>query len=261
MYANSLPDDSVNISKKHPLLTASKLLISFFLFAVIIYFAINAFMDYLADSMTPQQEVRLEQILSSDENISNTNNTYLLNITKKLTACSNLPYPIHLRIMHKKEINAFAAPGGVIYLTDGILRKIKSENALAFIIGHELGHFKDKDHLRGLGYKIIIGALSLISGRDYGQILGLTLFISSAKHSQSQEYQADAYGLKVMQCAYGTVNGAYSLFEEMKDGKEWRYFTANHPAFEDRLLKMKEISKKKAYNTSKSLIPLPKISF
>jgi len=238
--------------------TAGKLSVSFLVIAVVLYFALGALIGYIADSMTPQQEVKLEKILSYDDNISDTKSPYLRNIMSRLTKCADLPYPIHIKVLPKKQINAFAAPGGIVYVTKGLLKKIKSENTLAFVLGHELGHFKHKDHLRGLGYKLIYGAAGILLGNNYGNILGITLAVSSAKHSQEQELAADAYGLEVMQCAYGTVNGADDLFEQMKDGKEWKYFTADHPAFEERLTKMRELIKKKGYNTKGKILPLGK---
>ena len=46
-------------------------------------------------------------------------------------------------------MNAVALPGGNIVVFAGLLKEIKSENELAMILGHELGHFAHRDHLRG----------------------------------------------------------------------------------------------------------------
>ncbi len=50
--------------------------------------------------------------------------------------------------------------GGHILLFQGLLDILKTENSLSFVIGHELGHFKNRDHLRGLGRGIVLTALS-----------------------------------------------------------------------------------------------------
>jgi len=217
-----------------------------------------ALVNVAVSTITPQQEQKLASMLSVDMNFSESNSTYLKKVTQKLTACADLPYDIHVAVMEDKELNAFAAPGGMIYITSGILAKMQSENELAFIIGHELGHFKHKDHLRSLGFRIVLGAISLMLGSDYGMASSMTLGIGSAKYSQSAELLADAYGLEVMHCAYGSVSDATKMFKKMDEGNEWRYFIATHPGFKERVTKMEALIKTKGYDTSKKPLPLGK---
>ncbi len=255
-YTPKLPDDSVNVSSENPLSTAVKLTVSLALLAVIGYFLMGAVINIAVDSITPQQEQKLASMLSVDMKSSETNSNYLKKVTQKLTACANLPYDIHVAVMEDKELNAFAVPGGMIYVTSGILAKMQSENELAFIIGHELGHFKHKDHLRALGSRIVLGAISLMLGSDYGMASSMTLGIGSAKYSQSAELAADAFGLEVMHCAYGSVTDATKMFEKMDEGKEWRYFIATHPGFGERVAKMKVLIREKGYDESQNPLPL-----
>jgi Zn-dependent protease with chaperone function len=259
-YTPKLPDDSVNVSSEHPLNTALKLTFSLALFAGIAYILMGFIINYAVDSITPEQEKKLEKLLSSDLNISDSDHPYLVKVTKKLTQCAHLPYDIHIKIMQEDALNAFAAPGGIIYITKGMAQKVASENELAFIIGHELGHFKHKDHLRMLGYKLIFSMVGMFLGSDYGAAASTTLNIGSAKYSQSAELEADAYGLEVMHCAYGNVTDATKMFEKMDDGEEWKYFTATHPGFEKRILQMKDKIRKENMNNTQKVIPLEKIS-
>ena len=255
-YASKLPDDSVNISPGNPLSTALKLSISLALLAVIGYFLIGAIINIAVDSITPKQEQKLASMSSMEMTYSETNSTYLKEVTQRLAACANLPYDIHVAVMEDKELNAFAVPGGTIYITSGILKKMQSENELAFIIGHELGHFKHRDHLRALGSRIVLGAIGLMLGSDYGVASSMTLNISSAKYSQSAELTADAFGLEVMNCAYGSVTDATKMFTKMDEGKEWRYFIATHPGFKERISAMKALIRTKGYDTTARVVPL-----
>ena len=256
MYQAKLPDDSVNISTSNPLTTVLKLTLSLALIATIAYVSLGYLIDITVSSITPEQEVRLAKLFVTEDNVSDTNSSYLKRVTKRMTRCAALPYPIHVRIMEESEPNAFAVPGGVIYITRGILKKMKSENELAFIIGHELGHFKHRDHLRGMGYKLIVGVLGLMLGSDYGAATQMTLGIGSSRHAQSAEFAADAFGLEMMQCAYGSTAGATTLFEKMDTGNEWRYFMATHPGFQTRIEKMKEEISKKHLDSQGDTIPL-----
>lgn len=259
MYRAGLPDDGVNTSLSTPLLTAVKLAISLLLIAAVVYAALNYLIDITVSSISPEQEARLEKMFVVEANLSDANSNELGRITQRMARCAKLPYPIYTRIMEEPEPNAFAVPGGFIYITRGMLKKMKSENVLAFIIGHELGHFKHRDHLRGLGYRLIVGMLGLLLGSDYGVATQITLSIGSAKHSQSAEFAADAFGLEMMQCAYGTVTDATTLFEEMDTGSEWRYFIATHPGFRERVKRMKEQILQKHFDTAQKPIPLKQI--
>jgi len=259
VYQPKLPDDTVNLSPSSPLVTVVKLALALALVASIAYFSLGYLIDITVSSITPEQEAKLEKLFVTEDNLTDTKSSYLKRVTRKMTRCAALPYPIHIRIMEESEPNAFAVPGGVIYLTRGILKKMKSENELAFIIGHELGHFKHKDHLRGMGYKLIVGMLGLLLGSDYGAATQMTLGIGSARHSQSAELEADAFALEMMQCAYGSVSGATTLFEKMDTGHEWRYFMATHPGFKTRIEKIKEEILQKHFSEKGTKIPLGSI--
>jgi len=259
MYRVGLPDEHVNVSRSNPLLTAAKLTLSLALIAALSYGVLNYLVTITVSSISPEQEAKLEKMFVVEGSPEDTNSSYLKRVTQRLERCAQLPYPIYIRIMETSEPNAFAVPGGAIYITRGILKKMESENELAFIIGHELGHFKHRDHLRGLGYRLIVGMLGILLGNDYGSVAQMTLGIGSAKHSQSVEFEADAFGLEMMQCAYGTVSGATTLFEKMDEGQEWRYFMATHPGFKARVKNMKAVSREKNFNTEQQVISLGKL--
>ena len=258
-YTPKLPDDSVNVSRQRPLLTAVKLTAALAVLALVGYLLMGAVIDLAVASVTPQQERKLASALSLDMPYRESNSSYLKQLTQRLTQCADLPYSIRVAVVKEKEPNAFAVPGGMIVITSGILSKMQSENELAFIIGHELGHFKHRDHLRALGYRIVLGAISLMLGSDYGAASSMTLGISSARYSQSAELAADRYGLEVMQCAYGTVSDATRIFEKMRSGYEWQYFMATHPGFETRIKQMRLHIRERGYDTTRTPLPLGKI--
>jgi len=259
-YNVNLPDESVNYSSENPLKLAIKLTLSLVVIAGILYLLLTSAIDYAVSKITPEQELRLEKILSLNIDLDKTSNPYLMKVTKKLTACAKLPYKITIHTMNDIRPNAFAVPGGSIYITKGMLKKVESENELAFIIGHELGHFKNRDHLRTLGYKLVLMVIGALLGGSDNMVTNITLSISDIKYSQKAELQADAFGLEVMNCAYGNVTNATRIFEKMDNGKEWLYFLATHPSFKDRIKKMKEKIIQDGLDSSAKVVPLEKYS-
>ena len=77
------------------------------------------------------------------------------------------PFEFRVEIDSSAAPNAMALPGGLIVVTQGLLDQVESENELAFVLGHELGHFRNRDHLRALGRGIMISLfLAVVTGND-----------------------------------------------------------------------------------------------
>jgi predicted Zn-dependent protease len=159
-------------------------------------------------------------------------------------------------------VNAIALPGDAIVIYQGLLEKIKSENELMMVLGHELGHFAHRDHLRGLGRALLLQAtLSYVFG-DAGSLAGLAgsavEAIGNSSYSQSQERQADEFGLALLEDTYGHVAGATDFFTRLsQDRGAGLDFLATHPAPAKRVRHLEQLIKKQNYPL-KQRLPLPK---
>ncbi len=255
--SSKLPDSSVNVPKSNMFLYTLKLLISISIIFILFYVALLFSLNFIVEHISYKQEQKLASMLSFEgveDDIIKDN--YLQEITDKLLLCANLDYPIKTYIVEQKELNAFALPGGKIYITRGMLKLLKNENELATIIGHEIGHFKHKDHLKGFGNSLILGILSSFFGNDYGKLFQTSLVLSNAKFSQSAEYNADVFAIDLMACGYQNVSNTTTLFERMDDSKKWKYFLESHPSFGSRIDRMKERIVHKNYPQNNKIIPL-----
>lgn len=149
-------------------------------------------------------------------------------------------------------VNAMALPGDAIVLYTGLIDRAESENEVAMVLGHELGHFAHRDHLRRLGRAVILRvAIASIFGDagSWASIAGSTLeAISRARYSQSQELEADRFGLDLLQKTYGHVGGATDFFERLSREKgEYLDFLSTHPSAGDRVAKLNAIIRERRY--------------
>lgn len=135
--------------------------------------------------------------------------SYVNSLGQTLAATSELPnVRWTFTLLDSDVTNAFALPGGYVYVTRGLLSLAENEAQLAAVIGHEIGHVtarhgaqrQAQGTLAGIG---VVGAQILGTifggaqvGRAAGQVAGLGAQSYVASYSRSQEYQADTLGIR-----------------------------------------------------------------
>lgn len=138
-----------------------------------------------------------------------------------------------------KYVNAFAAPGGRIIITTGLLEENISEQAILFIIGHEIAHLARKDHLYEYAKMLVAKAYSKITGSNL--IIELLMFIDSYR-SKETEFMADKYSAELLSILYNNKNGAVEFFKYLiAKNKLSNSISSSHPDAEIRLEKIKQI--------------------
>ena len=93
-------------------------------------------------------------------------------------------------------VNAGAIPGDTILVYQGLLDQMESENELMMVLGHEIGHFANRDHLRSIGKALVIRTVVSTIFGDVTFIADAAQIVSSTRFSQSQETEADEYGIE-----------------------------------------------------------------
>lgn len=150
-------------------------------------------------------------------------------------------------------VNAAAIPGDRILVYRGLLKQVESENELMMVLGHELGHFRNRDHLRGLGNALLYQiAFSSLFG-DMGSILGMGASVvegvGRAQFSQQQETQADEVAITLLNQHYGHVAGATEFFDRMsKTNRPDLPWLASHPAPGQRVEQLKKLIRDRQYS-------------
>lgn len=240
------PKEGVNVSKEHPLVEASTLIVGLgLIFAGIAVFLI--FLVEVALYFIPvETEVRMFEawlpedittVAPDDERLAKLD-SMVFRLTRHWPEA---PYRFRVEIDESEELNALAYPGGLIVVTSGLLDQVESENELAFVLGHELAHFRNRDHMRGLGRGVLFSVmLVVVSGSDGGADLGATIAdLTLRGFSRKQESAADEFGLGLVQQEYGHVADAWRFFEHIdNEGVEpsrLMEYLSTHPSSNDRV--------------------------
>jgi Zn-dependent protease with chaperone function len=231
-----------------------KLLLSAVLLLVGLYFVIGFAVDRLVARISVETEAKIFQALQPRQTDPNTaqDRERLARIRNILETLKNNPsvprLPYSLILVKNDMPNAFAFPGGTIGVTTGLLDVLTEDIEVAFVIGHELGHFAGRDHLQGLGRAAGFGiAMALLfdtgSGADW--FANIVNFVFLRNYSQEQEIQADRFGIELVYGAYGRVEGTdrlFSLLLAKKDLPKWAYMFATHPSPKDRIRNLEKIA-------------------
>lgn len=185
---------------------------------------------------------------------------YLQELVKNLqSANDDEEFKFKVRVVNSATPNAYAYPGGHIGVTTGLLKLLKSENGLAMVLGHEMGHHYERDPLKGISRSVIFAllfyTLGITDNDSWVQgVIGDMTMIGVMKFSRDQESSADAIGKLIIQRYYGHSGGASEFFEKMqeKEGDHELSWLSTHPATEERISAL-NIGER----TEEKLIPLP----
>ncbi|MBU4203841.1 MAG: M48 family metalloprotease [Acidobacteria bacterium] len=162
-----------------------------------------------------------------------------------LTHRPHLEY--HFYILDTPVVNAFAAPGGFIYVTRGALSLMKSEAELASIIGHELGHVNARHSARKLS-QILLVQVGLAVGsaisetfRDISGLASVGVQLLFLKFSRDDERQADDLGIQYSRSGGwhpGKMVDFFTALQKMGDlsgGHSLPGFLSTHPLTSERI--------------------------
>ncbi len=190
--------------------------------------------------------------LSSDRELTR----YVNLIGKTVSLHSDKPFTYggyHFAILETNEINAFASPGGTIFITRGMIRTASNEDELAAILAHEVVHINKRDGIAAIKSARWTQALTVIgttaarnySSAEVSQLVGLfegsiddifkTLVVNG--YSRSQEYAADEGALQILAKSGYDPNALKGFLNNLaRQGKgSGGGIMATHPDTSDRI--------------------------
>lgn len=180
---------------------------------------------------------------------------YVNRIGQKLAANAGGPqFQYRFRVINASDINAFALPGGYIYLNRGILENAQNEGEVAGVIAHEIAHTAlrhgthqaSKAYAAQAGLQILGGLLGGKVGNNTAQILntvgGVGLNALFLKFSRDLETQADVRGAQILAASGYTPADMVSFFRQLErvDKSRKTNWLSDHPAPPDRIARIEK---------------------
>jgi Peptidase family M48 len=168
-----------------------------------------------------------------------------------LKAPNENKFPFSFKVVDDKQINAFALPGGPVYVNRGALEAADNEAQIAGVIGHEISHVILRHGTvqasKGQAVGGIVGILGGLIGGNKGQIASLGgAFVANSvllKYSRDAETQADLMGTQMLYDLNYPPRAMAEFFEKLAKehkGSGVEQFFSNHPIPENRIAKVNE---------------------
>ncbi len=200
--------------------------------------------DEIAMGREVDQGIRQTYGLYDDPQLT----AYVASIGRKLIPYSHRPQlEYHFAILDTAVENAFAAPGGYIYITRGLLSMMNNEAELSAVLAHELGHVNARHSMRSMSRSLLFGIGLAIAGelsedvRKYTPLAAIAGQLLFLKFSRSDEYQADSLGVDYSRKAMYNPHAMITFFDsikrlkDMKGGGGLPNFLSTHPLTQSRI--------------------------
>lgn len=164
-------------------------------------------------------------------------------VARSSAAKTPYKYSFHL-LADRRTVNAFALPGGQIFITEALLGLLGNENELAAVLGHEIGHVLARHSAEHLAKQqltqTLLGAVVIGSGADYNtaQIAQLVGSLVNMKHGRDDEHEADMLGLRlVAEAGYDprAMITVMQVLQKASGGSAQPEFAATHPSPANRI--------------------------
>lgn len=267
-YKPALPEHNDNVSHEHPAREFILLSCGITLFLLGIFWVLGLCVDLAVERISPEMEAAIfasalapgpKPVDSSD-----LRQAKLQSMVDALQECGGITYPLKVGLIDSDDANALAFPGSRIFVLNGLLDTVASENGLSFVLAHELAHFKNRDHLRGLGRGIVLTAVAALltgAGSEATQLLAPSANFTQAHYSQDREKLADEQALRTLACYYGHAGGATEFFEAMKERDVTilpgvGHYFSSHPEAVERVKNLHRLTQEQ-HLAVEAVLPLP----
>ncbi|MGA8649286.1 MAG: M48 family metallopeptidase, partial [Xanthobacteraceae bacterium] len=167
-------------------------------------------------------------------------------LVRQLETTARLPYRIRVDVVRRQQANAFALPGGHVYVFEGLLAKSRAPDELAGVIAHEIGHVVRRDGTRAV---LQSAGLSFLFGMMLGDFVGGGAVVIAARtvlnssYSRHAEAAADDYSVKLMENAGGDPRALGAILSRIASDKyDGMTLLRDHPDTKDRIAAINSVT-------------------
>lgn len=191
---------------------------------------------------------------------------YVSSIGSRLAAVTDRrALPWTFKILNTNKVNAISLPGGIIYVTRGMLSFAQSQDELAFIVGHEVGHVERRHHVvlleRDFFFTLV---LQLLFGGSpsTAQIGNFVRVLANRGFSREAEFEADLIGTTLAHRAGFNAGAGLAFMErirtaEGRDPSQVETFFSTHPGLADRMVRVRELLRRLGYRVASGTPDVP----
>lgn len=274
-YSNPKIPEGINTTNEHPLkeffILSVGVLGIIFVAVIILSLTAEKLAVYVPfeteQGLIPEMWTQIEPEIESQT--GKQTREYMQSLSDRLAVHMQLPEGMEITVHYIEDdiVNAFATIGGHIFIHQGLLDELHSENALSMVIAHEMAHVYHRHPIIAMGRGVVIGLiLSAITGASgdqfVGQVINETGMIAMLNFNRDQEREADITALNAVNGLYHHVAGTNDLFKALMqahdpDEVEPPVFLSTHPLTQDRIDDLIEYARKKGWDTDTELTPFP----
>jgi len=186
-------------------------------------------------------------------------NRYVNVLGQTLAEASDLPSiygGYHFLVLNSDDINAFATPSGLIFVTRGLLRCCRDEDALAAVLAHEVGHIQLRHGMQAIEKARVTEALTTLAAEGAkslgsrevaaltrtfeGAITDITNTLINNGYARAQEYEADRAAVTVLRRVGYDPDALLEMLQQMKRNLKpgGLDFAKTHPPPDDRIAQL-----------------------
>ena len=268
--------EEINVTPVHPLVNFGHLLATVAIATVAIYAGLGFVAVGLVSRLSPETEQKIGQVLLPAAApppliLEDDRTQYLEQLLTSLQPSSlqSRP-PLTIHLVDEPAVNAAILPGGHVLIMTGLLEAVESENELAFVLAHEMGHFEARDPLRALGRSLVF--LSLASALGPGSsssngasaLITMTGNLNQLHYSRKQESAADRYALSLIVQKYQHGGHSLNFFERLQEQEAalgpliyQPELLSTHPLTQNRIDNLKLLAREQGWSLEGEATSLP----
>lgn len=167
------------------------------------------------------------------------------------SASDDADFPYEFHVVESKEINAFALPGGFVYIYRGLLQLLPNDESLAFVMAHEISHVTGHHSIRQFEKSLVLNAAitGLLAGtgaRGFNDVALVVQEVTGLSYTRHDEGEADTHGMQTLARAGYNPKGGVEAMEVLEraamDEKSLPALFRSHPTNKSRIRKLGELA-------------------